>query len=215
MRLRVYNCSPRGRASNSRILSGAFVEGFSELTGNDSEEFFVAEQIGMETGLSSFGGDGPVLIVFPVYVDAMPGLAKDFFERIATFRGSLSRTRLLFMVHTGFPEETHTRPVAGYLARFCLRLGARLDGIIRMGGTEGIRNPGSSGRARMITSLRQLGKKYATEGDLDEKILKKLSGSAPIPRIVAMAALPFVNYFGFGRKLRENGAWESRFHRPL
>lgn len=216
MRLRIYNCSPRGTESNSRILSGAFARGFCELPGNTTEEFLVASEEGMEKGLASFGEDGVALVVFPVYVDAMPGLAKKFIESIAHLRGCLSGTRLLFLIHTGFPEETHTRPMERYLKKLAERLEAPLDGIIRMGGSEGIRRHSSSSRRiKLLEKFRSLGQGYAENGKIDGKVLDKLAGPARIPQMLAWLILPFVNYFGLGRELRRNGAYERRFNRPL
>lgn len=215
MRLKIYNCSPRGEESSSRFLSGAFAQGFCELPGNEAEEFLVAREEDMEKGLVSFREDGVGLVVFPVYVDAMPGLAKSFIERLAPLCGRLSGTRLLFLIHTGFPEETHTRPMERYLTRLALRLGAPLDGVIRIGGSEGVRHRGSARGRNLLEMFRKLGRGYAGDGKLDEKILGKLAGSARIPRVVAWIIFPFVNYFGFGRELRRNGVYERRFDRPL
>ncbi len=215
MRLRIFNCSPKGRKSNSRLISGAFARGFCELPGNEAEEFFVAREKDMEKGLASFGEDGINLVVFPVYVDAMPGLAKEFIERAALFRGRLSGTRLLFLVHTGFPEETHTRPMEKYLNKLAVRLGARLDGVIRLGGGKGIKVSDSPQKNKALDELTRLGQSYAVDGKLDARILERLAGPSRIPRLVALVMFPIVNYFGFGREMRKNGAWERRFDRPL
>ena len=215
MRLRIFNCSPKGRSSNSRVISGAFTRGFCELPGHEAEEFLVAREKDMEKGLASFGEAGVNLVVFPVYVDAMPGLAKQFIERLAPLKGRLSDTRLLFLVHTGFPEETHTRPMERYLNKLAVRLGANLDGVIRLGGGKGIKSSDSHQKNKALDELTCLGRIYAVDGKLDARIMGRLAGPSRIPMLIARVMFPIVNYFGFGRELRKNGAWERRFDRPL
>jgi len=215
MRLKIYNCSPRGTGSNSRLMSDAFAEGFCESGGNTWEEYMVANNKGFEEGLSSFGAEGINLVVFPVYVDAMPGLAKKFIESLEPFRGCLYSTRSLFLIHTGFPEETHTRPMERYLTKLASRLGAPFDGTIRVGASEGIRHPDSKRGGKLLQQFRELGRGYAATGELDGAILEKLAGPKRLPGFVGWLVLPFVNYFGFGRELRRNGAYHKRFDRPL
>ncbi len=215
MKLKIYNCSPRGAGSNSKLMSNAFAEGFCEHGGNTWEEYLIAKEKDFKMALTFFDDEGINLVVFPVYVDAMPGLAKEFIEALATFRGGLSGVRLLFLIHTGFPEETHTRPMARYLTKLSTRLGAPFDGIIRVGASEGIRHPDSKRGGKLLQQFRDMVRRYAKEGKLDEDVLQKLAGPKRLPGFVGWLVLPFVNYFGFGRELRRNGAYKKRFDRPL
>ena len=222
MRLNIFNCSPRGKRSNTKVLTNAFAEGFlrgaagaPEL--NEVREFFISEPDDFRRAAEAFREPSAALIAFPVYVDAMPAIAKSFIEEIAAFKGRCSSTRMLFLIQTGFPEETHTRPMKAYLEKLAKRLGAPCDGVIRMGGGEGARDRvrGSKGGGKMFERYRMLGRGYAANGVLDEAILAKLAGPKRLPALLAPLVLPLANYFFWDRELKRNGAYEKRRDRPL
>lgn len=222
MRLNIFNCSPRGKRSNTKVLTNAFAEGFLQgATGapelNEVREFFISESDDFRRAAEAFGEPSAALIAFPVYVDAMPAIAKSFIEEIAAFKGRCSSTRMLFLIQTGFPEETHTRPMKAYLEKLAKRLGAPCDGVIRMGGGEGARHRagGSKNGDKMLERFRLLGRRYAADGVLDETVCAKLAGSRPLPSFLAWFLLPFVNYYFWDRELKRNGAYEKRFAKPL
>ena len=221
MRLNVFNCSPRGKRSNTRVLTGAFAEGFLErMEGtepNEVREFFIADSGDFRRAVEAFGEPSTALIAFPVYVDAMPAITKAFIEEIAAYKGKCSSTRMLFLIQTGFPEETHTRPMKEYLEKLAKRLDAPCDGVIRMGGGEGARDRvrGSKDGGKMFKRYRMLGREYAANGVLDEAILAKLAGPKRLPSLLAPLVLPLANYFFWDRELKRNDAYEKRFDRPL
>lgn len=215
MRLSIFNCSPRKKLSNTSILAGAFAEGFCQVAGNSFEEFFVADRDSFPKTVSAFAVSESAFIAFPVYVDAMPGIAKAFIEEIGAYRDKCTDLRLLFLIHTGFPEETHTRPMEMYLSRLARRMGTHFDGVIRMGGGEDLQRAGTSRTRKILDRFRILGRSYAENQTLDKAILKDLAGIKAIPPLLALAILPYVNRFAWDRQLKLNGAFEKRFDRPL
>ena len=221
MRLNIFNCSPRGKRSNTRVLAGAFAEGFLETEGpagrNDVREYFISDPGEFRLASEVFGEPCVALIAFPVYVDAMPAIAKSFIEEIAAYKGRCSSTRMLFLIQTGFPEETHTRPMKAYLEKLAKRLGAPCDGVIRMGGGEGARDRvrGSKGGGKMFERYRMLGRGYAANGVLDEAILAKLAGPKRLPALLTPLVLPLANFFFWDRELKRNDAFGKRFDKPL
>ncbi len=222
MRLNIFNCSPRGKRSNTRVLTNAFAEGFLQGGAdtpepNEVREFFISESDDFRRAAEAFGEPSAALIAFPVYVDAMPAIAKSFIEEIAAYKGRCSSTRMLFLIQTGFPEETHTRPMKDYLEKLAKRLGAPCDGVIRMGGGEGTRRKagGSKSGNSLLERYRMLGGGYVANGVLDETILAKLAGPKRLPALLAPLVMPLANYFYWDRELKRNGAYEKRRDRPL
>ena len=221
MRLNIFNCSPRGKRSNTRVLAGAFAEGFLETEGpagrNDVREYFISDPGEFRLASEVFGEPCVALIAFPVYVDAMPAIAKSFIEEIAAYKGRCSSTRMLFLIQSGFPEETHTRPMKAYLEKLAKRLGAPCDGVIRMGGGEGARDRvrGSKSGGKMFERYRMLGRGYAANAVLDEAILAKLAGPKRLPALLAPLVLPLANFFFWDRELKRNDAFGKRFDKPL
>jgi hypothetical protein len=221
MRLNIFNCSPRGKRSNTRVLAGAFAEGFLETEGpygqNEVREYFISDPGEFRLASEVFGEPCVALIAFPIYVDAMPAIAKSFIEEIAAYKGRCSSTRMLFLIQSGFPEETHTRPMKAYLEKLAKRLGAPCDGVIRMGGGEGARDRvrGSKSGGKMFERYRMLGRGYAANAVLDEAILAKLAGPKRLPALLAPLVLPLANFFFWDRELKRNDAFGKRFDKPL
>ncbi|HOO63402.1 MAG TPA: hypothetical protein PK364_05730 [Synergistaceae bacterium] len=146
MLLNIFNGSPRGKRSNSAILTRAFAKGFCDsrtFPGNRFEEFFLADPEDFEKAPEAFFKESTALLAFPIYVDAMPGITKKFIEALEPYKGRCEFMRTLFLVQTGFPEETHTRPMKNYLLKLGRRLGAPLPALSAW---EAVKEPGTGGR---------------------------------------------------------------------
>jgi hypothetical protein len=219
MLLNIFNGSPRGKRSNSAVLTRAFAKGFCDsrtFPGNRFEEFFLADPEDFEKAPEAFFKESTALLAFPIYVDAMPGITKKFIEALEPYKGRCEFMRILFLVQTGFPEETHTRPMKNYLLKLARRLGAPSPGVIRMGGGEGARKQAKSRKGRKLLGLyEKLGYLYAETGELDAKILASLTGPSRLPSAPTRLILPVANYFYWDRQLKRNGAYAKRFARPL
>jgi hypothetical protein len=219
MRLQIFNGSPRGKGSNSTVLTRAFAKGFfgtENFPQEEFREFFLANPGDFQGALQAFSEESTVLLAFPIYTDSMPGIVKDFIEALQPYRGSCTATKTIFLVQTGFPEETHTRPMRDYLLKLARRLGAPSPGVIRMGGGEGTRNQAQSRRGKKtLHRYEELGRLYAETGELDQNILELLKGTSKLPSLLAPFILPLANYFFWDRQLKKNGAYAKRFDRPL
>ena len=219
MRLQIFNGSPRGRGSNSTVLTRAFAKGFFGTESFPEEqfrEFFLASSEDFEKAFRAFPEESTVLLAFPIYTDAMPGLVKKFIESLKPYKGACATTRVIFLIQTGFPEETHTRPMRDYLLKLARRMETPCPGVIRMGGGEGTRNQAKSRRGKKILhQYEELGRIYAERGELDQKILASFTGPSRISPFLIRLILPLANYFFWDRQLKRNGAYPKRFHRPL
>jgi len=79
MKLFVLNGSPRGRSSNTRVILDALIEGY--LTASEHE--IISSDLMLEKGMdntvrSAAATSDSILIAFPLYVDSMPGIVKEF-----------------------------------------------------------------------------------------------------------------------------------------
>ncbi len=221
MLLNVFNCSPRGKGSNTRILTGAFSEGFVQARPDSEEvnevrEFLIADPADCARAVEAFARPSSALVAFPLYVDAMPAIAKAFIEDIYSFKGMCESTRMLFLVQSGFPEERHTRGMKEYLEKLAMRMGAPFDGVIRMGGGEAVRHRRDGSKpGKTLLRYRELGRIYGEKGLLDEGILASLAGMKRVPLLARLLVPIFVNRYVWDGELKRNGAYEKRFDRPL
>ncbi len=218
MKLTVFNGSPRGSKGNSEILINWFKEGFLKDTSGDVNVHYIKDQDKHPDMIEIFKESETVLLTFPLYTDAMPGIVKKFIDRLADCLGSFSGKSLLFMVHSGFPEACHSRGVERYLKKLTAKLGADYLGTIIKGGSEGLRimPPMMTRKPRLF--INQIGEQFAGTKSLDPGLLKKLASPerlSPFSRGVYrfMSLIGLSNLYWNGM-LKKNGAYKNRFNTP-
>ena len=176
MQLTVYNGSPRGEHSNTRLLLERFLRGFESHGGETHRLHYLVKLKQREEQLQDFArSPGPVLLAFPLYTDCMPGLVKSFIEDLRPLCERDKLPAALFMVQSGFPEARHSRYVERYLEKLARRLGCRYLGTMVRGGVEGIQvMPGIMTR-KLFGLMDKLGARLAQTGELDPGLLRKLA----------------------------------------
>lgn len=217
-RLTVFNGSPRGRKGNTPIMFNQFLRGFTATEGNSYEMFHLNRLRAAGQFPQAFASAGCVLLGFPLYTDAMPGIVKAFFEQLEPFQNRPGNPPIGFLVQSGFPEATHSRHVERYLEKLADRLGSPYLGTIVKGGGEGTRSMPETANRNFFTALRQLGQTFAQQGRFDPALLKALSKPERYPAYLApvfklLLRLP-VATSGWDVQLKQNGAYERRFARP-
>ena len=78
MQLTVFNGSPRGRKSNSKIILDQFLSGFETTPGNSYELHYLNRLKETEHFVQAFAEADTVLLTHPLYTDAMPAIVKAF-----------------------------------------------------------------------------------------------------------------------------------------
>ncbi|MEE8373037.1 MAG: NAD(P)H-dependent oxidoreductase [Dehalococcoidia bacterium] len=218
MRLTVFNGSPRGEKSTTRILLQHFLDGFMATEGNSHE---VLDLIRLKEGdrfVESFREAEHVLLAFPLYHDSMPAMVKTFIESLEPLQGRTENPSIGFLVHSGFPEANHSRYVERYLEKLARRLGCKYLGTIIKGGANRIdEQPGFMSNG-VFKSFRELGRSFGETGQFDERIVAKLASPERLPapmrwmfRVVLKTRFA---YLGWNKHLKANNAYEKRFARP-
>ena len=217
-RLTVFNGSPRGRKGNTPILLTKFLEGFSANPEHSYDLYHLNRLKESARFPQAFAAAECVLLGFPLYTDAMPGIVKAFIEQLEPFRGRASNPPIGFLIQSGFPEALHSRYVERYLEKLAARLGSPYWGSIVKGGGEGVRlMPEDSNRA-IFDSLRQLGRTFGERGLLDPVLLKSLASPERFPAYMG----PFYWLLTKTRsstsywddQLKKNGVYERRSAQP-
>jgi NAD(P)H-dependent FMN reductase len=216
--LTVFNGSPRGKGGNTRLLLEQLLQGFESVAGHHHEVFYL-NHVGDTTRFAqAFGTAEAVLLAFPLYTDAMPGLVKTFIETLEPFRGRPNNPPIGFLVQSGFPEAAHSRYVERYLRKLAARLGSRYLGAVVKGGCEGVRVMPEQMNRKLFAALQEAGKSLAQGGCFDPLLLRSLARPEHYPRWSAplfwvFAHTKLANFYWDGQ-LRENGVYEQRFARP-
>ena len=158
MKLTVFNGSPRGKTGNTKLYLAEFLEGFAETEGNSHEVAYLNRVKDQDALVEMFTEAEAVLLGFPLYTDAMPGLVKTFIESLAPLVGRQGNPPIGFVIQCGFPGAAHLRPLERYLEKLASRLGCRYLGTIVKGGGEGARcRLASPDRERPADILRRPG----------------------------------------------------------
>jgi len=218
MRLTVFNGSPRGENSNSRILLEAFLKGYLKTWGKVTAVHYLREAGDHEEMVRHFLDSSNVMIAFPLYVDSMPAPVKAFIEKLEPYKGTLGGVRLGFVVQSGFPEAIHCRAVERYLFKLSTRLGCKYLGTVVRGGVESVRYGPGWINSRMLSSFARLGETFGRTGQLDPKMIRRLAKRELFPTL-SIPILRVLNSSGilgsfWDKKLKENNAYSGRFARP-
>ncbi len=218
MKLIIYNGSPRGKNSNTKLLMDEFIKGIYTEGLYDIEVYYLASKSQREQGAGAFETADKVILAFPLYTDSMPGLVKEFIEDLAVYDGLESNPDMGYVVQSGFPEPAHSRLVEKYLERLTERLHAKYLGTAVKGGVEGIQiMPGWMTR-KIRKHFFSLGQNFNVLGALDRKIIKKLSPREHLTRsnLIIMKLLQnsqFGNFYWNGQ-LKKNKVFDQRFAAP-
>ena len=218
MKLTVFNGSPRGKDSNTRVILDNFLKGFMATGSNTYELAYLNRLKDRDNFIEMFTEAEKVLLAFPLYTDAMPAIVKTFIESLEPLRGREGNPNLGFIVQGGFPEALHSRPLERYLGKLAKRLGCRYTGTVIKGGVEGIRSLPPWMTRRIFKSFYELGRSFSETGRFNEQIVLKLIKPEKLSRFRIL----FFNLLGkrlsqlmmWDRKLKENNAFEKRYDKP-
>jgi multimeric flavodoxin WrbA len=219
MRLSIINGSPRGKKSNSRILTDRFREGFCSVESHcDIEEYFIRSKADPVNLIEVLEHSDLAIIIFPLYTDAMPGIVKRFFEEFQGYTFQNTNLKLGFIVQSGFPEAHHSRFIQHYLDKLAKRIGMEYLGTIIKGGVEGIKAQPGWMTKRYLQLFYDLGQHLALDWEFSDDIARRLAR----PEHLSTFTLALYRFFQktrmatyyWDQQLKQNHAYHNRFAKP-
>jgi len=215
MSLIVFNGSPRGSSSNSSVIVNWFLTGYDE---KDVEILYLRKYQQHSSYVEKMNQSDTILMVFPLYVDGMPGLVKHFFEIMSSSTIDFSHKRIVYIIHSGFSNRIHCQPLKQYLMNFSEALGMDVHGVIIIPGSEGFRLMPPSMTKKKSIAVGQLGVQYKKQTPFDREILAVLSNKKPPSKSTKilfriLALLGFTNMY-WNRLLKKNKAFKKRYDAP-
>ena len=218
MKLAIFNGSPRGKKSNSKLLMDKFLAGYNNSCSEPVPIHYMANIKLMEEGKEIFRNAETIIIIFPLYTDCMPGIVKEFFEAISTM-DDLSRKKIGYIVQSGFPEAIHSVYVERYLKKLTMRLKGEYLGTIIKGGVEGIQIMPPMMTKKLFNNFQGLGEYFAKTNtfspDIKNALLKPFKMSSMNRFVFSTISKTGLTNFYWNKKLKENDAYEKRFDKPL
>jgi hypothetical protein len=217
MRLTVFNGSPRAKRGNTEILLGDLLRGFTEVDGNSVDVHYLNTDSRRRDAAAAFADSELVLLCFPLYHHAMPGIVMTWLETLEPL-GPSRNARMGFLVQSGLPEARQSRCVERFLGRLPARLGCAYLGTMVRGGVEAMQFAPDFMFRRMHRTLVDLGRELATTGGFDPKTVARLAGGEVLPwwRIKFFLTMKTVGLAdrSWNNLLKKNGAWAGRFDQP-
>jgi hypothetical protein len=219
MTLAIINGSPRKSKSNSDMLIQHFLAGYhSNNHGGIAKTSYLMGKDAIIESLNNYWQAQQVIIIFPLYTDCMPGIVKEFLEKIYRENDGIRRD-MGFIVQSGFPEAIHSMYVERYLEKFTRRMGYNYLGTVIKGGVEGIQVMPPAMTKGLFSNIRNLGEHFGTSGKFCPEIITKLLGE---PRMSPLKLFGFrllsqtglMNFY-WNSHLKKYGAYEKRDDRPL
>ncbi|MDP2855160.1 MAG: NAD(P)H-dependent oxidoreductase [Smithellaceae bacterium] len=216
MRLTFINGSPRGNKSNTERLMDHFIKGFLETGDNICEiEYLTKNRHSLAALAEKFAAAEHVIIGFPLYVDAMPGSVKEFFETLQPYMGKENNPAMGFVIQCGFPETSHLRYVERYCEKFSRRMNCRYLGSMLKGGCEGLDVQPTFLTDKYYQYFYQIGVEFGKTGKFDEIILGKLARPEHLKAENLAQIIPFINQALWDAQMEKNGVLDRSFDKPL
>ncbi len=218
MKLSIINGSPRGKGSNSKILTDQFRKGFCSVESHcDIHEYFIKSSSYPEL-INALESSDFAIIIFPLYTDAMPGIVKRFIEEFTHYHLKNHKLKLGFIVQSGFPEAIHSRYIEKYLDKLAKRLEIDYLGTVIKGGIEGIKIQPKWMTRKTMEMFYDLGQHMALDWEFNRDIMHRLAkpehlSSLNILFYHFLMKTGLANYY-WDQQLKQNHAYENRFAKP-
>jgi NAD(P)H-dependent FMN reductase len=217
MKLAIFNGSPRLKKSNSKILIEHFLKGYHKRSNESPSVGYLANLKRLEQNVELFKNSEIVLIIFPLYTDCMPGVVKEFFEKIYE-SGNYSAKKIGFIVQSGFPETIHSVWVEKYLQKLVKRLNCVYLGTVIKGGVEGVQIMPPFLTKKLYHNFEMLGEHFADYQEFHPKIRTMFSKPYKLSPIRILffklfQSFGFVNFY-WNQNLKKHNAYNKRFDKP-
>lgn len=217
MKLAIFNGSPRGRTSNTKTLLDHFQKGFENAGGEIKIVDYLVQEKHLDKQVLHFRESENILLAFPLYVDSVPGVVKQFIETIGNFDGS--DKNIWFFVHSGFPEAIHCEGLVRYLELLSKRWKMNYKGTILKPGTEQIRMRPMKKNSKLFRDFEELGRGVEQTGLFNQEILERFKQPYLYPRnalpvIRLMSKVGIIDRY-WNKALKKNKVYDRRFDTPL
>jgi hypothetical protein len=221
MKLTIFNGSPRGKKSNTEILMNHFIRGFTSAGENQENQTNIAYLVHInkiDNHVKMFADAQKVILAFPLYTDAMPGIVKHFIEQLEPLCKKKNNFDMGFLVQSGFPEAHHSRFIEKYLEQLTARLGGNYLGTVVKGGVEGIQIKPPFMTKKLFNAISQLGYHFGKTGTFQREIVQLLSKPEHLSGfsrfIFKLLAFTGLTEYYWNSQLKKNNAYDQRFNRP-
>lgn len=201
MHVVIINGSPRvQKYSNTEKIIVSFTKGLSEK-GVSFETYAISNRKSWGMIREAYLENEEILIALPLYVECVPGLLLEFLE---TLPKKDARTRISFLLQSGFAEGCQLRCGEEFLTKLPGYLGARYGGCLVKGDNFGIRLLEEEKQEQATKPYRAMGELFAEGDGFFREEAAKFTGPETFPLPVRLL-MQFV-FKTFARKMFQKAA---------
>lgn len=184
MKLCLLNGSPRKEKGNTAKILNSFLEGYSFEKQNTFEVYYLMEKWRWSYFLERINESDVVLIAFPLYISAMPGIVKEFLE---TLPDCFPKTvNIAFFVQSGFPESYQMSWMHGYFKNLAERLNYNYLGTIFQGFGASVEMMPVAFHKHILKNQLTMGNYFCRTGELDSQLAEKIRKPEKMSKINVM-----------------------------
>lgn len=217
MKLLLVNGSPRAKGTTNMLLE-AVKNGFKKESNHNVINMHLREKEDEKLRLLKFLSSDIVIIGFPLYTDAMPGMTKEFFEQLREIKNMSNKPSVGFLIQSGFPEAKQSYFVERYCKKLISRLKCEYLGSVIIGNCNRIELQPKFMTNKIFKNLNKLGQFLSQKGKFDYLVIKKLL----IPEELSFSArflLRLINLtplgsFYWDNELRKNNQYKNHNAKP-
>jgi len=207
----IINGSPRGKAGNTEHFICHFLKG----TGKSYEVRYVVNE-DVCTLAAHIAQYDTILLFFPLYIHAMPGIVMKLFEKMAPAK---SGQRIGFVVQAGFIEAAETRIIKQVLDVLSTRLKYENLGVVTKGDAAAIGAMPKFMNRKLFTRLQMLGTHYERYGEFKKELVELLAQPYEISpfkaKLYELANRSGINHIFWRRFWKQNGVLKQGLAQPF
>ena len=216
MNLVIFSCSPRPEnKSNTAAIVKAFSNGFSSLNGNSVVVYPICKRKEWPIYRRAFEENTEIIFAMPLFVECVPGILLEFLESLKAKENEGKRTRIGFILQSGFEEACQLRTAEHYLEKLPHYLNCDYAGTLLKGGMFALAMSSDAKKEKILRPFGDMGKLYAAEHFFEKSIVSKFASPEKYSRpliFIAKISKPIskVAWMFLARKLGVTGKLDAQ-----
>jgi hypothetical protein len=168
----IFSCSPRPeKTSNTAAIVNAFRDGYSE----PAEVYYLYKRKEWDNYRKIFEENDSIIFAMPLFVECIPGLLMEFLESLTAKKDGAEKTKISFILQSGFEEACQLRTCEKYLEKLPSYLGCEYTGTLIKGGMFALAMASEKSRKKILKPFYDMGAVYALEKRFDKETVTKFA----------------------------------------
>jgi len=216
VKLVIFSCSPRTESkSNTATIVNAFKTGYLSEGETDIDVYFLYKRSEWDNYRKIFMESTEIIFALPLFVECIPGFLMEFLETLEPKNKDGIKTKIGFILNSGFEEACQLRTCEKYLETLPYYLNCEYSGTLIKGGMLPLSMVSDKQRAKMLQPFNQMGKIYAKERVFEKSKVTKIAAPEKYSPffcflIVLLSPISKIVWIFISRKLGTTGKLNKR-----